>query len=392
MSDLFSDLQVEKSVPDGIVLGFEVNRQELDKALTAVGALVPNKHLIPVLTNFHLRFEDLDLRITGSDKAVSAIQHVECLKGSKQGSAVFNAPKLQSIVREAAGETLIIKVTSKKNKQSCTIVSGAAKWQFNLDSVSQFPDFSDDIEAVELVETERLPFLNALTRVRKSVSQDAMRPYLMMVDIAGGRMRSSDSNRFQQVKFKFPFDCQIPTRAVNELVSRLVGYSMEHIEVGQTDQHLLYRFGKLLLIAQKNTAQFPDIEEVMLKPVLSNDQDLLVDRKALLSAIKRTRITADENTSAVILSLNKGSVTVQTKDHVGGVSIDSVDATWDHPPRHVSFNHLYLTDLLSSTNSETCVFRLGKDLKTKPTSILMEDESEGFTAVLSQIRVDWMED
>ena len=165
---------------------------------------------------------------------------------------------------------------------------------------------------------------------------------------------------------------------------------LAEIGVAQTEHALLFRFGVVLLICQKSAARFPDVDEVLLKPTLVNDQELRVDREALRGAVRRVRITADENTSAVVLSLNAGSVSVECKDRRGGFAVETIPAEWAHPPRHVAFNHRHLADLLSATTSETCVFRLGKDLKTKPSPLLLEDPEEGFTAVLSQIRLDWL--
>ena len=400
MTDILSDLltsdEVEEKVPDGPIMDFRIEKAVLDKALSEVLSVVPNRDLIPVLKNFHLRLSGLDLLVTGSDKTVSALRHADVLTASVHGSAVFPATKFLNIVKEAP-DTLHIRVMSKQEKSgkqtqhkiTATIKSGQTSWVLPLMDSKNFPDF-DGAEEYGTVEVDREPLLHGLQRVRKSMSSDTMRPYLMLIDVSKGRMRASDSIRFQQIKFDFPFDCQIPHRAVGEVISRLSSSNSEKIEVGQSNHALLFRFGGTLLICQKTVAQFPSVDEVLLKPAMLNDLELKVDRSLLLKAVRRVRITADEDTAAVVLSLNHGSVSVEAKDRKGGVSLESVDAEWEHAPRHVSFNHQHLSDMLSSTSSETCVFRLGKDLKTRPTPLLMEDEEEGFTAVLSQIRLDWL--
>lgn len=389
-TDLLEGFSFPDKVADGPVLDFQISRSELEKVLSNASAIVPNKHHIPVLKNFHFRLKDGDLMVTGSDQTISIIQHVSVYSTKVEGVAVFPSNKMLSVVRDAGDDFLHIRVVAKKEKYFATVKTNTTTWTLPLDSVGVFPDLSMH-ESVPLQETNRVKFYEALQKVRKCASADPMRPYLMLVDVAGGKMRASDSHRFQQVKFQFPFDCAIPLGATQDIVNRLASSNLENVEVGEAENALLFRFGKVLIVAQKSGFPFPDVDEVMLKPTLANDQDLTVSRKDLLAAVRRTRITADEDTSAIILSLNKGSVTVQTKDSQGGTAIESVDAVWDHPPRHVSFNHQKLTDLLNSTESDTCVFRLGKDLKTRPSPLLMEDEKNGFTAVLSQIRIDWME-
>lgn len=380
--------EVEKS-PDATIMDFKIEKSALSRALNATLPVIPNKDLQPLLRNFHFRLEGIDLRVTGSDSVLTALHHEDVLMSNgSSGTAVFPPKRLSVIASEAPGE-IHFKVVRKKGKYTATIKSGSASWTIPLMDPAGYPDFSK-AEEEKLNPVERQPFLAALQRVRKAVSTDEMRPYLMLIDLSGGRMRASDSIRFQQTEYEFPFECQIPFRAAHEVVQRLSASNSETIEVGQTKSALIYRFGKSLLVAQKVVAKFPDVDEVLLKPTFSNDLLLKVNRQELLSAVRRVRVTADEGTSAVVLSLNHGSVSVESKDRKGSVSVEEVPAEWEHAPRHVSFNHNHLTDLLSSSDTDTCVFRLGKDLKTKPTAFLMEDEAEGFTAVLSQIRLDWM--
>lgn len=391
MTDILAGLlqDLEPKVVDGTVLEFSIEKHNLEKALGKAESVVPSKDLIPVLKNFHFKVSGSDLQITASDSVLSVLLHTPVVSVWQEGSAVFPASKLSILVREAPNETINFKVVSKKEKLTATIKVGTTKWVVPLMSPNGYPDLSK-VEEFGLVDIPREGFLKAIQKVRKAASTDLMRPYLMLVDVTKGRVRASDSIRFQQAKFDFPFDCQIPTRAAHELVQRLSASNLETFQAGQNDTSLLFRFGNVLFIAQKVVAKFPDVDEVLLKPTLANDLELAVDREALLKAVRRVRITADETTAAVVLSLNTNSVSVESKDRKGGISIETVPATWGYAPRHVSFNHTHLTDMLSSTKSETCVFRLGKDLKTRPTPLLMEDLEEGFIAVLSQIRLDWM--
>jgi DNA polymerase III sliding clamp (beta) subunit (PCNA family) len=372
-------------VPDGIVMEFKAPRASLLSALNDTAPCVPANAPQKVLSNFHVRADE-NLRVTATDTTLTAIRY-SMASVSQKGRAVFPTARFHTIVREA-GDDLHVRVVSKAGKMMAGIRSGSTVWKIPLMDPESFPDFSAT-EEVGLVEVEREGFLAALQKVRRAASEDSMQPYLNLVDISKGRMRASDSIRFQQVKYDFPFDCQIPNRAAHALVQRLQGRAVETFGVGATDKALLFKIGDTLLIAQKIMAKFPDVDDVLLKPTLANDQELRVSRKDLLRAIVRVRVTADEATSAVVLSLNHGSVSVEAKDRRGGSTVEEVAADWNYSPRHVSYNHKHLTDMLASTDSTTCVFRLGKELKTRPTPLLMEDEAAGFIAVLSQIRLDW---
>ena len=398
MTDLLDSFVPTPKVADGLVLEFSVTKSALEKAIGQTITVVSGSKEVTVLSNLHFSISktvigvsekaDNVLTITGSDGVLSVVKTLE-VNGKHPGKCVFPATRLQTLVKECPTGDINIKVGAKGGKFHALIKAGSTQWTIPLMQPHGFPDFTG-FDEFGLVDVNREGFYNALSRVRKAVSTDTMRPYLMLVDVKDGRFQASDSIRYQQVKFDFPFDCNIPHRAISELLTRLNNSEVENIGVGQSDNALLFRFSpSLLFISQKFHQTFPDVEDALLKPAIGNDQQLIVDRAALLKAVQRVRITADETTSAVVLSLNLNEVAVEAKDKKGGVSIESVPASWTHPIRHVSFNHQHLTDLLSSTDSE-CKFWFGKDLKTRPTPLFMEDKETGFRGVLNQIRVDWL--
>lgn len=393
MSDILADLlpEIAKSPPEGTILHISIAKEQIEKAVSQVDSVVATKDLIKVLTNFYLSVEeDHSVRVVGSDSVLSVVSWAEAKSVKVAGKAVFPASRFAAVIRESPkGEDIEIKVERKKALCSALVRAGNTMWRFPLMEAESFPEFVG-VEDYGLVEVNREMFLDALQQVRKAASTDPIRPHLMMVDLTQKKMRASDSIRFQQVNCEFPFDCQIPIRAVGEIVNRLNSSNLENIEVGQTERALLFKFGpSSILIAQKTVAQFPNMNEVLLKPSLSNDQELIVNRDDLLKAIRRVRITADGDTAAVVLSLNVNSISVESKDRSNGTAVETVEATWNHPPRHVSFNHQHLTDLLASSKAEKVALRFGKDLKTRPTPLLMADTDDNFLAVLSQIRQDW---
>jgi DNA polymerase-3 subunit beta len=386
--DLLEGLVEEEVTADGTILDFVITKTDLSKALGRVQSVVSNKDIFPLLKNVCIRVGS-DLSITGSDAILSAVTRAPVVSVYTEGEALLPGARLAAVLREAGPDNLRVGVEVKKEKFTARVRSDKTVWTFPLMSAAGFPNFWE-AESVGLQEVPRVDFLSALLKVRKSISTDSIKSYLQMVDIKNDLLRSSDGIRFQQVKFPFPFECSIPARAVHEVIQRMQADDAEFIEVGQTTKALLYRIGNALLIAQKTSAQFPPVDEVLLKPSMANDQILTVNRQALLNAVKRVRVTADEDSAAVVLSLNAGSVSAECKDRKGAASVETVAAEWDRAPRHVSFNHRHLVDLLSSTDADTVRLRLGKDLKTKPTPLVMEDEGSGFTAALSPLRLDWL--
>lgn len=391
MTETLDDIVEEHtSIPDGEVLSFQTKKFALEALLSKAQNVIPTRDLLPVLKNFLVEVTEDGIKVAATDIELSVISQSGMVTVEKEGRAVFPAARFQSIVKEASQGEISVVVTAKDEKLTARIESGRASWNLRLMNGEDYPELPDPAD-ITFFEVDRTKFVSAIKQVRYAASNDTMRLNLMMIDVTNGRMRASDGVRFQEVKFAFPFDAQIPINAVDDLVKVISLTEAKEFEVGETENSLVFRIGGDLFVAQKLAAEFPDVDEVLLKPSLVNDQELHIDRMELIQAIKRVRITADEETSAVILTLEEDAVTVHSKDKKGSTSSETVDAKWDSKERSASFNHQHLMDMLNMAEAKSCTFRLGKDTKTRPSPLLLVDEEAGMTGVLNQIRIDWLD-
>jgi DNA polymerase-3 subunit beta len=213
----------------------------------------------------------------------------------------------------------------------------------------------------------------------------------MLIDITEGKMRAADGTRYQQADMgSFPVDIQIPIGAVDDLMKLLRSTDQNTIGVGETDSALVFQINNDLFIAQKLNAAFPDVDELLLKPALGNDQELHVDRDELIAAIKRVRVTADAETSAIILELKSGVMSVKSRDKFGNYAEETLDVAWNSPDRDVAVNHAYLTDMLQMTDAKSCRFFLGVDSKTRKSPLMLKDDEAGQIGILNQMRAEFL--
>jgi DNA polymerase-3 subunit beta len=376
---------------EGVVLAFETKKFTLDGLLSKAANVIPSRDLMPMLKNFLVAVDDKFLKVAATDIELSVIAQTGMVKADTLGRAVFPAKKLQDIVREAPDGEIRVEVEVVDEAFTATITAGKATWRLRLLNVDDYPDLPNADEAT-FQKVSKAKFASALKQVRQAASSDTMRASLMLVDINEGRMRASDGVRFQQVKMPFPMNMQVPINAVDDLVKVLSLSESAEFEVSDTDNHLLFRINDDLFIAQKLTVDFPDVDDVLLKPALTNEDVLHVDRMELIKAIRRVRITADEETSAVVLTLEPERITVSSKEKNGSMSSESLDCTWKgENGRILAFNHGHLLDMLNMASAKSCEFRLGKDLKTRPSALLLVDDEAGMQGVLNQMRISLLD-
>ncbi len=132
---------------------------------------------------------------------------------------------------------------------------------------------------------------------------------------------------------------------------------------------------------------YPDVDIVLLKPTANNDQELHVDREQLQSAIKRARVTVDNETLAVTLSLSESEIIVTSRDRAGNTAKEVIAAKFTGPQREVHFNYEHLLSMLKMMDSKLCTFFLGPDRKRSPCPLLLKDAEVGMVGTINQLRV-----
>ena len=365
---------------------FQTKKFALQALLDKAANVVPARDTLPVLKNFLVDVLPGEIRVSATDLVLSVIANTQMVTVQRTGRCVLPSARVREIVKEAEEGDLSLDVVNG----DCTIKCGPTTWKIKIMSDEEYPDLPDP-KSIDFEEVDRSKFLQALRTVRYAASQDASRPSLMLVDVNEGRMRASDGVRFQEadIGVKMKLDFQIPINAVDDLVKILGTTEAQSIEVGEDEDSLVFRIGPDTFISQKVTAIFPDLEEQLIKPALGNEFDLHVDKDDLTSAIKRVRITADPETSAVLLNLDANQVVVSAKDKFGSQATETIKASWTSGPMVLAFNHEHFLQMLQASDGKSSHLKIGKGTKTRPAPIVLK-EGVSTLAILNQIRVDFV--
>lgn len=369
-------------------LSFTTKKFALQALLDRAASVVPSRDIMPVLKNFHIVAKDGKVTVAATDMDLAVITTTEMVTVTMDGQAVFPAKRLMEIVREAGDGELLLEAKDG----TANIRVGHTEWSLKLQSGEEYP-LLPDISTVEFHLLDRHALLDSLNAVRFAAAQDIARQNLMMIDVSNGRMRAADGVRFQQVDLvdpaQFPLDLQIPIGAVDDLMKVLRSSETKQIKVGEDDNdNLIFCVAEQTFMVRKLTVDFPDVDAVLLKPALTNDLELHVDRAELAAAIRQVRVTADPETSAVILKLTDGKLLVTSKDKVGSWAKAELTVGWKSGEFQVAVNHGHLLDMLNMMSSPSCHFFLGKGQKTRPAPLLLKDGTS--RGVLNQLHSAWL--
>jgi DNA polymerase III subunit beta len=372
---------------------FTVKRLILAALVDKAISVVPNRDVMPVLRHFLVQLAPGRLQLAATDLELSVLAATPAVTTDATQTLVLPARKLLAILREVPDGDVIIDVAG----EFATVRAGTASWSLLLADAGEYPQLPDPAE-VEMHPVNREAFAGALRTVRHAVGRDAGRPALMQVDIdAAGdgpaKVTACDSVRFARTALPgFPLAMQIPSGALDGLVKMLEGSELDEVQTGETDRHLVFRISGTVFLASKMLAKFPDVEKLLLRPALENRNLLTADRDELAAAVRRARINADPETSAIGLQLRHagegvphGTVTVIARDKYGNRAEETVSAGWEHPERLVVVNHQFLTDMLAAHPSAECRFLLGPESGKKRSVLMLRDDESGTTGIIYQM-------
>lgn len=375
-----------RTAPVNTNIRFTIQTFILRLLLEKAATVVPSRDsAMPVLKNFQFQVTPGLLRVIASDSELSMIATTEIVDVQSGGVAVFPAKKMLDIVRESTDTEVRIQVAGK----AASIAIGRTTWNLRLEGGEDYPAMPE-ITEVTFATVDRVGFATALHAVRYAACRDPNRASLMMIDVKQGRMTGCDGARLQQATtVAFPFDFQIPIGAVDDLLKLLRSTDLNDIQVGESEHRLIFRFGADVLIVNKLMARFPNMDAQLLRPALANRHELHVERDDLIRAIKRVRVTADSETSAIALILGSGTLTVSAKDKFYNDASETIDAQWSGPARTLVVNHVFLTDLIGKHTGATLHFFLGDDTKTRKSPVMLREDTDT-VGVIQQMLGDWI--
>jgi DNA polymerase III sliding clamp (beta) subunit (PCNA family) len=362
---------------------FEVKREVLLTLLEQAIAVVPTRDIIPVLTNFQVTVEPGLLRVTASSTEMTIVVETTQVDVKISGTDLFPAKTFLSVVKEtAAGSDVYIEVTAA----GLVVVANTYTAEIALTRGKGFLNPAK-LTDTRFHEVNRADFVAAVNAVKyalpnkESSSQDSLK----MISIKGGKFTTCDGSRFQQVRIDgFKLNMQLPTSSISTLLKTLVSTDQEMIEIGEISNRLVFKFGSTLFYMNKITEPYPNVEQLWLRPALSNDQELLVNRQELITAIKQVKVAADSGSYAIGMVIEESSLKIVAKD-INNAATATIACKWAGKPKTMAVNYIHLAEMLKSYSEPECRFLLGEDTKTHRAPILLKNDTTMSMATIPQV-------
>jgi DNA polymerase-3 subunit beta len=361
---------------------FRCEREVLVDALNTAGRAVSGRGgSLPVLAGLRLELAGDSLVVTGSDLDLTITVSIE-VAGSDDGVAVIPARLVSDVVRAVEPGAVEMSIDGS----DAEITAGRSQFSLRTIPADEYPNVA--VVDTEPVTIEGTALLEALRQVVPAASSDDSRPILtgvlMAAEAEGLRLVATDSYRLAvrdlpgTSVLSAEQQILVPSRALNELTRLLPEEGPVSLHLGERDAS--FSVGNVRMTTRLIEGDFPNYRGLIPE---SNPNKLSVNRAALLDAVRRVRLLAQEATP-VRLSMSSAGLELVAMTQDVGQAHESVDATYEGDDLVVAFNAEYLSVGLDVAPGDEVTLETVDELKP---ALLRSADSPEFLYLLMPVRV-----
>lgn len=359
------------------------SKEELSQGIHTVQTAVSSKSTLPILSNLVIETLKDKVMLMATDLEIG----IRCIiKGEieKPGCVTIPAKKFGDIVRELSDYHDII--IESDESQKVNVYSG--KTRFSLKGlpkeeypvVPEFPEekaFSIKMSVIRNLfkktifaastDTSRYVlngiFFNTQEGKIKIVATDGKRLSL----ITGNGIEKSVSNGII-----------IPTKTANELI-RLIGMEEtdDNIWINITENQIAFRTQRWTLISRLVDGQYPNYEQVIPK---ANKIHIKLKKNDLMAVTRRAALCVVDKTGIVKYGFEKDVLKISASYQGITEFNDELECDYKGSRIDISFNPVYVLDILKSIDSDEVIFELSTALS--PGLIRPENNKEHMCVVM----------
>jgi DNA polymerase-3 subunit beta len=360
-----------------------LDRDAFLKGLQMVHNIVEPRQTLPILANVLLETESDAVRITATDLEVGARVTVPA-KVARGGATTVSARKLNEIVRELPAAALTLRVG---DNAAVNLRCGGASYRLVGLGSEDFPAVVPAAPAAWLT-VQAKTLREMLSQTTFAISHDesrfALNGVLFVLQPKELRLVATDGHRLALAVRGVGDGLSgttgiVPRKAVVE-IARVLGVS-EDVQIAITENQFVLQMPNFVMTARLIEGQFPNYDAVVPR---THPGKLVIPRGALMAALRRVSVMAEERNKPVKFVLRPGALTLSAASHDLGEAEEALAVQYAGEETTIGFNSRYLLDALGPIEKEEIVFEFKDGLSP---GVVKSVEEEGYCCVIMPMRI-----
>ncbi len=341
---------------------FIVSSSELLKNLQAIGGVISTNNSLPILDNFLFEVDNDQLTVTVCDLETT-MNTTLAVKAEEAGSMAVQARTLMDFLKTLPEQPLTF--TINESQSSVEISSSSGKFRmagYPADEFPKNPELEED--KISVVKMPASVLVDGIQNTLFATAIDEMRPVMSGVycEFTPEYLRFVATDAHKLVRFTLndqkadkSSTLILAKKPLNQLKNILMTTSSD-VELQFDEKFARFSFDDNVLICRLIDGKYPNYEAVIPK---DNHNRLLVDRKAMLNAMRRVSIFSNKTTHQVRIRIEGSELSLTTEDtDFSNEAYERLNCSFNGEDMEIGFNSKFLIEMLSSLDTDEVEFHL----------------------------------
>ena len=340
------------------------NRAALSEAVQLASSIVPNRTPKPILqcAKFAAAADTQDLTVTATDGEILLKYIVPQIQITEPGAIVVPADRMAAILRENNDQTVQLRATEGTTE----VIGSDSRFHVFGHDPDDFPELTapSGESSVQIAAgmLKRMAHLSVFAAARETsryaingVLWELHNKKLCMVATDGRRLAKVDGTVTAVTKEAGDFTAIVPVKTM-VLMERILGEPEEKVTITFAGNQICLKTTLVELVGNLVQGRFPKYSDVI---PAGCDKKAQIDGEALLSAVRRAALLADEQSRGVRLELTTDKLRLFSSTPEAGDAEVTMKVQYSGEQFEIGFNPQYLIDMLRVIEQPELVLEFG---------------------------------
>lgn len=346
-------------------ISFVVSSDLLKNKVTILSKVINKQNTIPILSSFLFEVGDNTLRMTASDgeRMLSLDLPINDVVG--EGRFAIEGSILVEATRSLPEQSIRVEVSMLENNATLNYQIGV--YDVPVNQAEEYPILRSDNDNMTEVTVPSDPILRGVSNSLYAVSQNELRPILSGIhfDFSNQELTMVATDGYKLKMNSIPNIDVFADTSIT--IPQKAAVILKNVLESITDSFVL-RFNKTFVEArfEDGFMRFLQLEGVFpnYRRVIPNGNNIIltIDRKGLISALKRVRTCANKGTRSVVLDIQDGRLNIEAKDlELATMAKELVPCDIFGSDIRIGFNIDYLIETLENMGSMNVSIKLSNE-------------------------------
>lgn len=341
---------------------FIISSTALSSRLQTLSRVISNKNSLPILDSFLFEVSNGQLTLTTSDSEnvmQTTIQTDEC---EGDGAFALTSQTILDAMKELPEQPLQFSVNI--DQATITIIYQGGEYNFTILNADEYPRMHSTLDNVNVITLDASVLCDNINRSAFAMGSDELRPVMngIYFDLGADALSivASDGhklvrNRNLTVKSETPASFILPKKPAL-LLKNVLGKDGGDVVIKFDNRNAEIRFADGILTCRLIEGRYPNYNSVIPQ---NNPNQLTIDRKGLLSALKRVLPFGSKSSQLVKFRLDAGTLELSSEDiDYATKAKETIICDYNGQKMCIGFKGSSLTEILGNLDGDEVIIEL----------------------------------